>query len=571
MKKVVFIISLMFLMTISVYALGGFSLKSSEFSFASGNNKNNIDNNFSKEYSLTKSLDNSNSSLEKEIIDLSKKTTYLLIGEFGKRNESSEHFYRRYNDYLALRYNPKVPKDSSSVLGLDTNSQEYKDDVISGVSVPGMFTKINELEIVYNSFGDIVVVPGNNGIMISKVILPSVMLKTDDDEDPSKYKTIKTNLILYYMFKKLDNEYKLYYLMAETKENIDNYINGVASLEDKSRGLVSSYSSELSSIYNFDKLKAMKKSDFDSIYNKNINSLVSLNGFYNNTVVTSGNGFFINDGLIVTTWSFLESSLKEAQFISVNGTKSSYVLDGVVTINPDTDIALLKVKNKNNSYVTLGNKKNLKTEDPAIMISSKSGVNFSTSTGIVISNSKYIQSSIPVSVSDIGSPLFDKDGSVVGININKSLDSSISFAVGSDILKEIQDKFKNINFDKIKTVTFDKLKQDYYVNSTTEKIYNNIPKNKWREYSKIGNIEDAIKLKLVKASYKDGIVSLRYKNTLKGYIDNEELIKPFKTSLKENGYKEILNTSKKSIYQNKKYKVIIMDEVNYLVIVMVKK
>ena len=345
MKKILFIISLMFLMTISVYALGGFSLKTDEFSFSNGSSNDNLNSKFSKEYSLTKSLDSGNSALEKQIIDLSKKTTYLLIGEFGQKNETSEHFYRRYNDYLALRYNPKVPKDPSNPLGLDVNSQEYKDDAISGLSVPGMFTKINELDIVYNSFGDIVVVPGNDGIMISKVVLPSIMLKTDDD-DPLKYKTIKTNLIMYYMFKKLNNEYKLYYLMGETKENMDNYMNSVASSEDKARGLVSSYKSELDSIYNFGKLKAMKKSDFDSIYNKNINSLVALNGLYNNTIVTSGNGFFINDGLIVTTWSFLESALKDAQFISVIGNSKTYVLDGIVTINPDTDIAVLKVKEK---------------------------------------------------------------------------------------------------------------------------------------------------------------------------------------------------------------------------------
>ena len=205
------------------------------------------------------------------------------------------------------------------------------------------------------------------------------------------------------------------------------------------------------------------------------------------------------------------------------------------------------------------------------MISTKSSINFSISTGIVISNSKYIQTSIPVSEADVGSPLFDKDGNVVGININKSLNSSISFAIDSDILKEIQDKFNKINFNEIKTVTFDKLKQDYYINSTSEKVYNNIPKSKWKEYSKIGDVEDNIKLTLVKASYKDGIVSLRYKNSLKGYIDNNQLINPFKAALKSSGYKEVLNTDKKSIYQNKKYKVIIMDEFNYLVIVMVKK
>ena len=75
----------------------------------------------------------------------------------------------------------------------------------------------------------------------------------------------------------------------------------------------------------------------------------------------------------------------------------------------------------------------------------------------------------------------------------------------------------------------------------------------------------------MKASYKNGIVSLRYKNGIANYISSMQLAADFKEQLVKDGYEEILNTTSKSIYNNKDYQVIIMDEFDYLIIVMVKK
>ena len=44
----------------------------------------------------------------------------------------------------------------------------------------------------------------------------------------------------------------------------------------------------------------------------------------------------------------------------------------------------------------------------------------------------------------------------------------------------------------------------------------------------------------------------------------------FKEQLIKDGYKEVLNSITKCIYENKKYKIIIMNEFDYLIIVMVK-
>ena len=170
---------------------------------------------FDSKYNISSTRDEVDGNLSNQIKDLTKKTTFLLLGDENIKNESSEDYYKRHKDYLYLRYNPEIPKDESDIIGLDRNSQEYKDDVLSGFSVPGMFNKLNELDIQYSSFDKIRVAKVNDEVVISSIILPKVKMKEQDTQNPMNYNYIQTDLTLYYYFKKLNEEYKLYYLYGE--------------------------------------------------------------------------------------------------------------------------------------------------------------------------------------------------------------------------------------------------------------------------------------------------------------------------------------------------------------------
>ena len=573
MKK--FFISVCIMVTGCMVAMptnNKFLIDTSNFSFSQNNKNTSILNEFDDEYNLSYSLNSGDSKLDEEITYLSKKVTYLILGEINKTEESSEQYYRRHQDYLELRYNPEVPKDESTFTGLDEDSQEYKDDVVSGISVPSMFLILDELDIVYNSFGDIRVNKSDT-LVISMVTLPRVTMKEQSLENPMEYELVQTNLVLYYCFKELNGEYKLYYIMGETTDELSEYFTEVENEENKSvMQMAPLYESSLNKIYDYSKLNLLNDEKINEIYNTNSKNIVVLNSYYNNYNVASSNGFFINNGLVITTWSFLEKSLVDAQYIAIKDNDgNSLEIDGIVTANPETDIAVIKLKNKTDKNVILGNSDNLKTEDPAIIISSKTGVGLTVQKGIIVSNDGYIQTAIPLSDSDQGSPIFNSDGQVVGINTAKQVNASISLSINANVLMEIQDKFKNIDFDTLNVITFSKLKEQYYyIKSNDEIIENNIASNKWEEYSKIGNIKEAIDLELVKANYKDGIVSLRYHNSISKYIASMQLALEFKSNLIDDGYKEILNSSKKSIYENNKYQIIIIEEFDYLIVVMVK-
>lgn len=572
MKKLLIGICIIFISCTSVFALSNeFLIDTSNLSFTNSK-KTSIVNNFNEEYNLSYSITSNDAEFEEKIINLSKKVTYLLLGKTNNTDENSEEYYRRHQDYLNLRYNPEVPKDENTFIGLDVNSQEYKDDLVSGITIPSMFLMLDELEIVYKSIGDIRVTKTDD-LVISMVFLPNITIKEEAKENPMEYEITKTNLILYYYFKELNGEYKLYYLMGETTDTLNEYFTEVENTEDKSVMQVApNYNTTLSAIYDYSQLEALRDEQINEIYNSNSKNIVVINSYYNNINVASANGFFINDGLIITTWNFIEKSLINAQYIAIKDNQGNILeIDGIVTVNPETDIAVIKLKDKTNKSVSLGNSDNLKTEDPAVIISSKTSVGLTLQKGIVIANDGYIQTTIPLEASDEGSPLINAEGQVIGINTAKQINTSISIAVNANVLKEIQNKFKNIEFSNLEAVSFDTLKEQYYyVKYNDEIIQNNIPENKWKEYSKIGDIEESIKLKLVKANYKDGIVSLRYSNEISKYITSMQLASQFKKNLIENEYTEILNSNKKCIYEGKNYQIVIMEEFNYLIIVMVK-
>lgn len=556
-----------------IYAVvNNFSFDSSQLSFRSNSKKSSVVDNFNDRYSLKRSIANENSELEEQIVTLTKKTTFLLLGSFNNVNESSEEYYKRHQEYLALRYAPDIPKDDSSFTGYDEDSQEYLDDLVSGFALPNLFNQFNEHEILYTSYGDIRVAVDDDKV-ISSITLPDVKMKEENSENPFEYQIINTNLVIYYYFKELDGEYKLYYLFGETTDNLSEYFHGIEVQEDDSTmAIMPSYDSSLKEIYNFEKLEAMSEADFTKIYDENSSNIVIINSYYSNSLVASAHGFFIQDGLVVTTWEFLEKSLINAQYFTVRDSAgNSYEVAGIVTANPDTDIVVIKLKDKVPSKVMLGDSDKLLIEDPVITISSSTGVGLMVRSGIVISTNGYVQSAIPLTSSDGGSPLMDGSGNVVGMNTTKAVNTSISLAVGSDVLREIQDKFQEISFEDIEAISFEKLKEKYYyVSYNEEQIKNTIPAKKWNVYKEIGDVENTITMQLVKASYKDDIVSLRYDNKVTDYISSMQLAVSFKEKLVMDGYRETLASDKKCIYENGTYKVIVMDEFNYLIVVMVR-
>lgn len=573
MKKKILLITLLSISAFGVFALSNkFTIDSSKFSFSKNYKQNSVTNEFNKDYALTYNISSGNEELKEEITALSKKVTYLLLGQGDMTNESSLEYYERRNKYLELKYDPEIPKDSNSYSGYDETSQEYNDSILSDFAIPQMFSQLDELNITYNSIGAIRVGIVDDYV-ISMVSLPNATLKQENSEEPLKYDTVKTNLIMYYYFKKLNDEYKLYYLFGEGTDDLSQYFGSIEDNENtKNLVIAKNNDTKLREIYDFSKADSLDENKLNQIYNSNSKNILILSAYYNTSLVASANGVLISDGLVVTTWNFLEKALINSQFFAIKDNEgNSYQIDGIVTANPETDLVVIKLKDKVTATTTLGNIDNVNILDAVMTISSKSGVGLSLQTGIVTSKDGYIQSAIPLREADEGSPLYNDAGQLIGINTAKAVNTSVSLAIDVNALEEIKNKIGSKDFDSIKTVSFNELKEKYYyTNYNEEKIVNSISDTKWQTFKKIGDIENNIKLDLVKASYDNNVVSLRYKNGISKYINSMQLASSFKEELINTGYRETLNSSTKCIYVSNDYKVMIMDEFDYLIIVMVK-
>ena len=562
-NKLIFGICAFTLFVSIVYALNfGFNF---DFNSSKLNNtkENNILNSFDESYKLIYKLESINNEEKEKQESLVKKTTYLLLGYSNNKDESNEEYYKRHQDYLDLALYNHYKKEG-------TDNKNYADMFVnvSSIAVPSMFSQMNSLGLVYNNYKDIRVNTIDD-LVIASITLTNVSMNAEDNTK-REYTKINNDIVMYYYYVKVNNEYYLAYIYGEITDEVSNYLDKLEENEVK-KVTVTSYISDATSVYNYDKLNNMPKNNIVNTYLKNKDNIVYLDALYNTSSVGSANGIFINDGLVLTTWSFLEKSLINAQDISIRDNYGvNYKLDGIVTINVESNLAVLKLTEKSNKYVTLGND-NYNVEDPVLVLSSKTGAGLVTQKGIIISKDSYIQTSIPLSESDEGSPLFNSNGEVIGLNTSLMTNASISSAINVNALKDVQTKFNNISFNDIKTIKFDELKSKYYyVKYTDDKVIDEIPRTKWNKYKKIGDIENTINLELVKANYKDGIVSLRYKNSVSSYMSTMNLTFSFRDALVKEGYKLTLDSTSKMIYTNDSYKVIIMEEFDYLIVVMVK-
>lgn len=526
--------------------------------------------NFDSNFEIEEDNNDNNYDLKEEIIELTKKTTYLLLGEANSKNESSENYYKRHQDYLNLRYNPEVPKDENSFIGLDENSQEYKDDLLSGISVPGMFLMLSELDVKYSTYGEIRVTITDDINTIGMITLPNITMKEKNENNPSEYNTIQTDLTMYYYFKKLNNEFKLLYIYGETKDDIKEYIYN----SDEKTGILSrdkDYNSQLKDLYNFSKADDITNDTLSNIYNENNSKIVFLSSTYNTGIVEMANGFFINEGLIITTYNYIEKSLMNAQNILIKDSLDTvYELDGIVTLDYENDIAILKIKNRNQNYIDIPEDIIIQKEDAVITLNSKIGVGLNTSKGIITEIDENIQTSLPVTEEMQGSPVFNSEGKLIGMINSKTINTSISKVTKAEIIKEYYNKLKEKDYDDINAITFNELKENYYIKYSEEKEVNNITEKRWKQFNEVENIEDFIDLKLIKGSYKDGIISLRYKNEISDYMDTLMFAEEYKNNLKNKGYIENNISDSKSLYENENYQIIIMTEFDYLIIIMIK-
>ncbi len=167
-----------------------------------------------------------------------------------------------------------------------------------------------------------------------------------------------------------------------------------------------------------------------------------------------GSGFFISsDGYILTNNHVIE----DADEIVVRLTDRREFEAKVIGVDPTSDVALLKVDQKNLPYLDLAENDDLRVGEWVVAIGAPFGLDFSASAGIVSAKGRsipneegdyvpFIQTDVAINPGNSGGPLFNMDGEVVGVNSQIYTRSGgsigLSFAIPSTVAKNVVTQLK---------------------------------------------------------------------------------------------------------------------------------
>lgn len=165
-----------------------------------------------------------------------------------------------------------------------------------------------------------------------------------------------------------------------------------------------------------------------------------------------GSGFFISaDGYVITNNHVIDGA-DEITVITQAG--EEYGAE-VIGIDPQTDIALLKVDVKDHDYIEFGDNTKSRVGDWVVAIGNPFGFGGTVTAGIISASGRdinagpyddFIQIDASINRGNSGGPLFNLEGKVIGVNtaiISPNGGSiGIGFAVPSSTVKPVIDQIK---------------------------------------------------------------------------------------------------------------------------------
>jgi len=160
--------------------------------------------------------------------------------------------------------------------------------------------------------------------------------------------------------------------------------------------------------------------------------------------IALGSGFIVSaDGKVVTNYHVVQGG-RSAVVKLANG--SSFSVDGVLAVDVDKDLALLKVGGTALPFLNLESTHTLQVGDHVVAIGSPLGLDGTVSDGIVSAlreearGKNWIQTTAPVSHGNSGGPLLDMSGSVVGVitwGVDVKEGQNLNFAIPAAEVKSL--------------------------------------------------------------------------------------------------------------------------------------
>jgi len=180
--------------------------------------------------------------------------------------------------------------------------------------------------------------------------------------------------------------------------------------------------------------------DAEKIFKENNKAVVVVIA-YDGTgkAISQGSGFIVRrDGVIVTNYHVISN----AKRIKIKAGNKAFDVDGIINLDKENDIAILKANANNLPVVKLGDLEKIGIGEKIYVISSPKGLENTLSDGIlsgkreIAPNRIILQITAPISSGSSGGPVFNKNGQVIGVATFLLKESqNLNFAMPVDVIK----------------------------------------------------------------------------------------------------------------------------------------
>ena len=157
-----------------------------------------------------------------------------------------------------------------------------------------------------------------------------------------------------------------------------------------------------------------------------------------------GSGFFVRDGEIATNFHVVEGATRG--YAKLIGQATKYNIEGITGIDPNYDLAILKISGGNLPSLALGDSGSVQVGESIYAVGNPQGLEGTFSQGIISSirefkEGKLFQMTAPISPGSSGGPVLNAAGEAIGVSVATFKGGqNLNFAIPSIYLKSLLEK-----------------------------------------------------------------------------------------------------------------------------------
>ncbi|PIV43517.1 MAG: hypothetical protein COS27_04730 [Nitrospirae bacterium CG02_land_8_20_14_3_00_41_53] len=188
-------------------------------------------------------------------------------------------------------------------------------------------------------------------------------------------------------------------------------------------------------------IPAISLADADRIFKENSKAVVVVIAYdKQDKPISQGSGFIVRpDGAIVTNYHVISNAVD----IKVKVGDKLLKVEGLLHIDKENDIVILKAKGKDLSVIKIGDIEKVSVGEKVYVISSPEGLENTISDGVLSGireldpKRKILQITAPISKGSSGGPVFNKNGEVIGIATFLIEEAqNLNFAIPVNLIKD---------------------------------------------------------------------------------------------------------------------------------------